>query len=288
MSGRLSSADACTYARCRRQLFGRARAHSERRLAGRICATLARMARPQPSLSQILNALEQLYGPQTAVGPRDPYEMILFLNCGYPATDASCAKGFDALKRDVGLKPEEILGASKATLTKLMRLGGIVPEQRADRLKDIARKVNDEYQGDLTTVLKEWMQQDQRHPGKAIRAAKKTLQEFPVVGEPSADKILLFSKLAAVAAIPSAGVGVPIRLRHGETGKNYAADYRRAREWLSAELPETFQPRQRAYLLLKKHGQQMCRRSTPHCEVCPVTGQCAYIRARAADHNAHR
>ena len=244
------------------------------------------MARPQPNLSQVLDALEQLYGPQTAVGPTDPYEMIVFLNCGYPAADASCAKGFDGLKREAGLKPEEILAASKATLTRLMRLGGIMPEQRADRLKDIARQVNDEYDGDLKAILKKRLRENPQHLGRGVQGAKKVLQEFPVIGEPSAEKILLFSGLAPLAAVPSACVGVPVRLKHGDTGSNYAADYRRAREWLATAVPPTFESRQRAYLLLKKHGQQICRRSKPHCEMCPLTGQCAYVRAKAKDSNA--
>src|SRR5207244_12368972 len=99
----------------------------------------------------------------------------------------------------------------------------------------------------------------------------------------SAEKILLFSKLAPVAAVPSAFVEVPTRLWVGKPGKNYAADYRAARDILSAGLAETFEARQRAYLLLKKHGEQTCKRSEPKCEVCPLTGQCAYIQLQAAD-----
>ena len=86
-----------------------------------------------------------------------------------------------------------------------------------------------------------------------------------------------------MAAVPSATLAVPIRLFVGEEGKNYAADYRKAREILNAGLPETFEARQRMYLLLKKHGQEICKRSKPKCEICPLTAQCAYIQAKAAD-----
>jgi endonuclease III len=238
------------------------------------------MARSHPYLGQVLDALENLYGPQKAAGPTDPYEMILFLNCGYPATDASCAKGFVALRREIGLAPDDILSASDATLAALMRLGGIVPAQRAERLKGIARAVRRDCGGDLKATLKQWMREEKQHPGHGIRGAKKLLQQFPVIGEPSAEKILLFAKLAPVAAVPSACVGVPVRLWCGDTGTSYSADYRKAREILSAGLPESFEPRQRAYLLLKKHGREICKRSTPKCEICPVTGHCAYLRAR--------
>jgi endonuclease III len=226
-----------------------------------------------------------MYGPQHASGPTDPYEMIVYLNCGYPATDAACSKGFDGLKQEVGLSPKEILAAPRSRLVKLLRLGGIVPELRADRLKEIARKVRIEFGGDLKAALKGRMQSEKQQTDKGILGAKKVLQQFPVIGEPSAEKILLFSKLAPVAAVPSAFVEVPARLWFGKAGKNYAADYRAAREVLSSGLQQTFEARQRAYLLLKKHGQQTCKRSHPKCEICPLTGQCAYIQLQAADRN---
>jgi len=78
---------------------------------------------------------------------------------------------------------------------------------------------------------------------------------------------------------------VPARLWFGKAGKNYPADYRAVGDLLSAGLAETFEARQRAYLLLKRHGQQICTRSKPKCEICPLTGQCAYIQLQAADRN---
>src|SRR5882724_4786741 len=205
------------------------------------------MTLPKPNLLEVLDSLENLYGPQKAAGPTDPYEMIVYVNSGYPAADLPCSRGFEALKREVGLKPENILEAPKTKLTKLMRLGGIVPELRAEKLKDIARMVKADLGGDLKAALNKWLLEEKKQPGKGIHGAKNVLQKFPLIGEPGADKILLFSKLAAVAAVPS---------------------------------------RQRAYLLIKKHGQEICKRSTPKCEICPLTGSCAYFQARAADSNA--
>ena len=212
--------------------------------------------------------------------------MILYLNSGNPASDASCSKGFDVLKREIGVKPQEILAASGAKLAKLLRLGGIVPEQRAARVHEIARKAKSEFGGDLKAELKKRLQ-EKYQTSKGTHSAKKILREFPVIGEPSADKILLFSKLAPVAAVPSAFLGVPMRIWFGKEGKSYAADYRKVREKLDAELPRTFEARQRAYLLLKKHGQEICKRSAPKCEICPLTARCAYIQLMAADSHVH-
>jgi endonuclease-3 len=162
------------------------------------------MKKTAPSLAGILNQLEKHYGEQIAIGPRVPYEGILFANCGYPATDASCTKGYEALKREVGTKPEEILAAPKEKLTKLMRFGGIVPELRAERLKTIARMVHELFGGDLQGALGKMMQDEKMPADKRIRRVKATLEQFPVIGEPGADKILLFARLAQVAAVSSA------------------------------------------------------------------------------------
>jgi endonuclease III len=239
-------------------------------------------------LARILELLEKTYGPQKLVGPTDPYEMIVFLNCGYPASDGACAKGFEALKREVGVEPKKLSAAPRAKLAKLMRPSVIMPAVCAARLKDIAGRVKNEFDGDLTAVLQKRIEEAEGKPGNAsreknLKPAKKVLQEFPTIGEPSAEKILLFSALAPVAAVASAFVDVPMRLFVGEPGKNYAANYRTARGILDTGLPKTYDARQRAYLLLKKHGQEICKRSKPKCEICPLTAHCAYLQAKAAD-----
>jgi endonuclease III len=41
---------------------------------------------------------------------------------------------------------------------------------------------------------------------------------------------------------------------------------------------------QEAHLLLHLHGQTLCKRASPQCAQCPLTGECAHVnryRARA-------
>ena len=206
-----------------------------------------------------------------AVGPSEPYEMILFVNCGYPATDASCTKGYEPLKGEVGTSPDQILKAPSAKLAKLTRGGGMFPELRAERLKLIARIANENFGGNLKWALEKLMKDEKTPAEKRLRRAKGALKEFPVIGEPGADKILLFSGMAPIAAVPSACTGVPQRIFFGHEDKNYGKGYRAAQEAIAAEIPENFEARQRAYLLLKKHGQEICKRTKPKCEVCPVS-----------------
>jgi len=71
------------------------------------------MESTESQLRAILGALEKRYGRLEPAGPRDPYEMILFVTCGYPATDISCARGYEALKREVGTKPRVLRRAAQ-------------------------------------------------------------------------------------------------------------------------------------------------------------------------------
>jgi endonuclease III len=69
---------------------------------------------------------------------------------------------------------------------------------------------------------------------------------------------------------------VPLRLGFGEEKGSYAASYRAAQAALDAALPRTFVARIRAYMLLKKHGEETCKRTKPRCGECPVVEECPY------------
>jgi endonuclease III len=222
------------------------------------------------NIAEILDRLEKHYGKLKLAGPTDPYQMILYANCGYPANDITCPKGFDALGRLVGLEPDQILAAPEAQLTRIMALGGIVPEVRARRIKEIAGRVRDQYGGDLAAALK-----------KPLPEARKILKQFPTIGEPGAEKILLFTKAAPIAAIPSGHVHVFHRLGLGAEKKSYAAGYRSAQEAVAAELPAEIAALQRAYLLFQRHGREICRRGAPLCRACPLTSGCPYFQRTA-------
>lgn len=235
--------------------------------------------KPRSPLSKILDHLEKFYGQPKA--PRailpnlsrgaDPYEMLLYTNCGYPATDAACTKGFETLKKEVGLQPDDILGATDAKLTEVFRGTGMMPEKRVMRIREIAARVKHEFGGKLGEALK-----------RPLPEARKALKTFPTIGDPGADKILLFTRTAPVAAVPSNSVEVAVRLISGTTLKDYRQNYKEAQEILRAGVPEEYGALIRAYLLLKQHGQEICRPARPRCEDCPVSPLCAYFRRQRA------
>jgi endonuclease III len=220
-------------------------------------------------LTWVLERLEQYHGSVSFAEPTDPYELIVYTNCGYPPSQDNCRKGFDALRASVGLEAAALLGANERTLAKALRAGGIVPELRASRLKVIARLVSEDFAGDLRRTL------------AASKEARQALKRFPTIGDPGVDKILLFCGGLAVAAVPSNCLHVPLRLGLGAERPSYAASYRSVQEELIRLLPRESAAMQRAYLLLRRHGRELCRRARPLCERCPVARLCPYAKSSA-------
>src|ERR1700684_2177928 len=91
----------------------------------------------------ILPALEARYGVQEVTWPTEPFAFLVWWHCGYPPSDAACARGWTALTRCVAISPEALLQASQATLAAALKMGGMVPDLRAQRLKEIAARVQD-------------------------------------------------------------------------------------------------------------------------------------------------
>lgn len=217
------------------------------------------------TLSEILNRLEKFYGSQEPSFPVDPYEFLVWWYCGYPASDVACTKGWNSLTRDVGIDPVKLMKAKATKLAAAIKPGGMFPELRAERLQELAFRVENEFGGDLRAAL-----------AGPVPKARKLLKSFHGIADPGADRILLFARISPIAAVPSNCAGVLLRIRNKATSKNYSATYREEQRVIASELPETFEARARAYLLLKRHGQHLCKRSNPKCAECPLELHCAY------------
>ena len=105
------------------------------------------------SVAAILDKLEAFYGAQEPCWPVEPYAFLIWWHCGYPASDATCTRGWNALNKEVGIEPRQILKATQAKLAQALKTGGMVPEVRAMRLQQIAERVENEFGGDLRNAL---------------------------------------------------------------------------------------------------------------------------------------
>jgi endonuclease III len=170
------------------------------------------------------------------------------------------------LRQNVGLNPERILAAPSSTLHDIGRKG-ILPAASSEKLRSIAEIAMTDFRGDLKPILKLPFQQ-----------AKKALKKFPSIGDPGAEKILLFARSHPVLALDSNGLRVLRRLGYGREDKNYSVSYRSAQEAAAPELPLDFDRLIEAYQLLRRHGQELCKTNHPRCEACPLRESCLYYR----------
>ena len=86
-----------------------------RRRAVRVCRDNAHQCN-NFLLNHLLDTLEAHYGPQLPNWPTDPYLFLVWWHCGYPASDASRAKGWESLKTRIGLEPDRLLAADPSQL----------------------------------------------------------------------------------------------------------------------------------------------------------------------------
>jgi endonuclease III len=210
---------------------------------------------------QILARLEKHYGHPAPPRITDPFQMILYEKLAYLAPDAKRDAAFDALRDRVGLTPEAILKATPATLLAITRMGGIHAELRAERLRESARLALQKSGGELRTL--------------------RVLKQFPMIGGPGAEKILLFSRTVPVLALESNGLRVLARILFGQEQKNYSTTYRMVRDAVKDDAGSDFPRLIAAHQLLRRHGQELCKTTRPACAACPATDLCAFYRANA-------
>jgi endonuclease-3 len=219
------------------------------------------------SFRKIMSGLEAHYGRPEPPALTDPLHLILWESIGYLVDDERRTVAFEALRRQVGLKPTDLLAAPIEQLNAITKLGGIHPELRAQRLKEIAHIILNDFEGNLNKAL-----------AQPVRKAIKSLQKFPSIGEPGAEKILLFAQTHPVLALESNGLRVLLRVGFGLEHRNYSTSYRSVQEALKDQIGDDCDFLIRAHQLLRRHGKETCKTNNPSCEACPLRKICRYYK----------
>jgi len=212
-----------------------------------------------PDLDAVLDLLAQTYGEPESPPRRSVLDLVWLENVAYLVDDKKRAQAFNTLRTHIGTKPEDVLQASDQQLQAIAS-AGILPENQADKLKRIA-----ELAGELDGV-----------EALPLNQAKRRVMKFPSIGEPGAEKILLFARTHAVLGLESNGVRVMERVGIVDEKKSYAATYREVQHYVAGYADRGVEWLIRAHQLLRQHGQELCKRSRPRCEVCPLTDRCRY------------
>ena len=166
-----------------------------------------------PSVTDIVDALLPIYGPMEPPPTHGIFEAVLWEVVAYLADDDRRAAAWELLKQSVGARPEQILAASHDALLNVGRYG-IMAEQSVVKMRQAAKMALTEFDDVESSI---------RLP---LPKARKALQKFPSIGQPSADKILLITRAYPVFALESNGLRTMCRLGFGHTYSNYGKTYR--------------------------------------------------------------
>ena len=218
-------------------------------------------------LPEVIDRLEAAYGRPRPPKITDPFEMVLLENVAYLVSDEQREAAFKTLRSRIGTTPARILSAGPDVLLDVARVGGMLPEQRVKKLLRSAQIAAEKFSGDLRNALKQPLPQ-----------AKRVLKLFPGIGEPGSEKILLFTGTHPILALESNGLRALVRLGFGSEQKNYAATYRSAQDAVKDQVERDCAWLMRAHQLLRRHGQELCKRSRPLCASCPLTAACRYYQ----------
>ena len=220
-----------------------------------------------PTLADAIAKLEEIYGRPPKPALMDPFEIILWESCAYLVDDEKRAEVFERLRKRVGLSPKAILEAPDSVLAEIVHDAGMRPPDRAARLKECAAIAEEIGIAPLRAAVR-----------KDPASARKLIKKFPGFADPGADRILLYNRSMVTLAPDSNALRVLIRLGFSKVEKDYGRMYRNLAEAVAGELPTDFRWLIAARELLRRHGQELCKRSHPRCEVCPLSSRCAAFR----------
>jgi endonuclease-3 len=200
--------------------------------------------------------------------PVDPLQLILWENIGYLIDDERRRALFDAFGDRIGFDAAGIAAAEDAALMSLAAAGGMRPEMRVERWRHIAGIVLEDCQGQLDRSLR----------ALPVAKARALLRRFPSIGEPGADKILLFADIAAAPCLESNGLRSLARLGFFDAHGSYAVAYRAAIDMLTVRGRSDRDWLVEAWLVLREHGKTLCKRAAPLCWTCPLDEACPKVQ----------
>ncbi len=215
--------------------------------------------------SKTIARLKQHYGEPEIPAAKTPFELVIWENACYLLSDERRLEVFESLRRKVGLNAAAILKAPDEVLLPLAKRGGMLPETRVFRWREIARITQTQFAGDLSSIL-----------AMPYAKAKKALKQFPTIGDPGAEKLLLLCGVASGLPLESNGLRVLVRIGWGRLQTSYSATYRSVQDDLKPDLPAGADTLKEAHLLLRQHGKTLCKEKAPLCDQCPLSKGCDY------------
>jgi endonuclease III len=107
------------------------------------------------SFRKLIERLQKQYGEPGLPPAHGPFELVLWENACYLLPDERRREVFEGLRKQVGLTAKKIAAAPDEILLPLAKRGGMRPETRVFRWREIARITQTQFGGNLDAILKE-------------------------------------------------------------------------------------------------------------------------------------
>ena len=178
---------------------------------------------------------------------------------------------FARLRDTIGVDPASLLSAGRKRIELALHGGGMQPAHRAAKVLRSAELAVEVADGKLGESLR----------SLDARNARALLKRFPGVGDPGADKLLLLAGMSGAPALDSNGLRCLVRLGAIDEQKSYQAMYKLGVRYLRQNGVDSAEIALKAFVLLRHHGRELCKRSAPICGPCPLRVTCPSAAERS-------
>lgn len=227
----------------------------------REAVSLSPAARIEPSaVEAIVVALEAVYGKPRRIARFTPMEELVSCILSQHTTDASSFPAFTRL-RETYADWQDVIDAGPEAVADVIRKAGLA-NQKARGIIACLKKIQ-ELNGEITL-----------EPLRAMSTleARDWLMALPSVGPKTASIVLCFSMGRDAIPVDTHVYRVSWRLGLIPEG----IGEKKAHDLLLDIAPEGMSFR--FHVALIQHGRNICKAPLPTCEICPVSGQCQWLR----------
>lgn len=191
----------------------------------------------------------------------DPFKNLVIGILSQNTSDRNSTRAYINLAKKVEINPNSICKTSLRKIRDAIRCGGLF-NIKAKRIKELAKIVLKEYDGDLKKIT--------RLP---VEIARKELLKLPGIGQKTADVFIGYCMKKDSLPIDTNIARVAKRI--GVVGKN--ANYQEIKNALSKILPEGKFLKAHEYLI--RVGRDFCKARKPLCKQCPIKNLCNFQKS---------
>jgi endonuclease-3 len=208
------------------------------------------------AIEEVINLLEQEYGPRQWQPDRDPIDVLIGTILSQNTSDSNSGRAFTSLKASFD-SWEAVSSAPAEHIAQVIKSGGL-SQIKAVRIKQVLEQIEKEQDRISLDSLK----------SMDMAEAEDYLMRLPGVGLKTARCVLLFS--LAKPSLPVDTHVFRVARRLGLIDSKVSAE--KAHSLLQEQVPPLKVYQFHVHMI--EHGRRVCHARQPHCERCILRGIC--------------